>query len=129
MPDQADGLRELVMAKGGASDAASYPAIRDKYGVISLHGQRAKELLESLILDDDGTTHDATPSINPTPDKAKLWDELKVELEMQGRGKRVAKWGQSFEDTQESVAALRMLERMHQAETFARVRHDLGGDR
>ena len=60
----------------------------------------------------------------PTVDKTKLWDDLKSELARQAEG-RSWEFGSSPVDTMGKKRARAMLDRMEQAETFARVRADL----
>ncbi len=160
MPDQAQGLRNLVSTRGKS---------------------KIQEVLEELELSDDGTTHESfevtnydretgTITLKDTPevrtflgklltdekndlkrigsfepmrlnqtdiDKAKLWDQLKSELEGEAsrvitvtgadvQRDRVERSERSF-PTVAAREAMSMLQRMEQAETFARVRGDMRG--
>ena len=86
--------------------------------------QGLRELV--LSLDDDGTTH--TPIVRQM-NKADLWDEMKSDLEALSRGLNLSGNLPNMRasgTTQESQRARWALQFMEQAETFARVRLDMG---
>jgi hypothetical protein len=71
MPDQADELRKLVLAQGGASDA--YKGEAQYVQFVGRMKPRGRSPVEGVL--------DELASLKPIPDKAKLWDDLSADLE------------------------------------------------
>ena len=126
MPDQADGLRELVANEAKvATDAheetltiltgksKAFREIAEARGVTIFdlaRGQKARADLR----DDDPI------------DYRKLWQDFKAELEAE-RSSHIFDPANRLGTSFGSWMAGKVLDRMELAETFARVRHDLGG--
>lgn len=135
MYDQAQGLRELAAKVKEGLEREITPGVpltdvefeemqKDVAAKVDVPGELVSlAKLMAMQQEIQGSyTAKARGYAPATPDKAKLWDDLKAELEQEGRGLATGEPGQHFTDTHFSVEARRFLDRMLQAETLATLR-------
>lgn len=140
MSDQADGLRELVAHDKLGPRIYVIPDV-DRLTAAKTHALKNMAANMGVRIFDLGQGTDVFFDPKPTIDKATLWDALKSDLEREADSHYQDQANKWHGDANKASIARVTLDRMLQmeifathakrvdAETFARVRDELGGGR